>query len=242
MLRPRSTPDRPAGRHRTSPPTLTATVLMVTSLALLFGGALAIGLNPDRIDASPQHPGAAPPAPAPAGAAARPDRPTPASRSSERPPPTPTTRPTPTATPTRTAAPKPAPTPKPTGGPEQQVLALVNQQRAAAGCGALRSDSRLAAAARGHSQDMAVHDYFSHTGLDGSTFVDRIAAAGYPRRDAAAENIAAGYPTASAVMAGWMGSPGHRANILNCGYKAIGIGLAHAANGTAYWTQDFGRV
>jgi uncharacterized protein YkwD len=154
-----------------------------------------------------------------------------------------TARPAPSTTPkpsTRPATPRPTPTPS--GTAEQQVLQLVNQQRAAAGCRALRSDGRLAAAARGHSQDMADHHYFSHTGLDGSTFVDRIAAAGYPRQHAGGENIAAGYPTAAAVMAGWMASPGHRANILDCGFRAIGVGLAHASDGTAYWTQDFGRV
>jgi uncharacterized protein YkwD len=51
-----------------------------------------------------------------------------------------------------------------------------------------------------------------------------------------------GYRTPAAVMAGWMDSDGHRANILNCDFEAIGVGLARDSNGTAYWTQVFGRA
>jgi uncharacterized protein YkwD len=54
------------------------------------------------------------------------------------------------------------------------------------------------------------------------------------------ENIAYGYPTAAAVMRGWMGSPGHRANILRPGFRRIGLGLARSGDGTPYWVQDFG--
>lgn len=124
---------------------------------------------------------------------------------------------------------------------EDQVTALVNQERARAGCEPLRTDERLRAAARAHSQDMATNDYFEHTSQDGRSFVDRIAATGYPRQQAGGENIAKGYRTATDVMAGWMNSPGHRANILNCGFRAIGVGIARTAGGPIYWTQDFGR-
>ncbi len=124
---------------------------------------------------------------------------------------------------------------------EDTVTDLVNQERANAGCTVtLRTDERLRDAARGHSADMARNNYFSHVSQDGRTFVDRIANAGYPRRDAAAENIAYGYATPADVMKGWMNSEGHRTNILNCAYKAIGVGLAYRGN-TPYWTQDFGR-
>jgi len=125
---------------------------------------------------------------------------------------------------------------------EDQVTALVNQERAEAGCDPVRTDERLRTAARGHSRDMATNDYFSHTAPNGSTFVDRVAAAGYPREQAGGENIAMGYRTPAAVMAGWMDSDGHRANILNCDFEAIGVGLARDSNGTAYWTQVFGRA
>jgi len=99
----------------------------------------------------------------------------------------------------------------------------------------------MRAAGRAHSADMAKNNYFRHTGLDGSTFVDRLERAGYPRSGAAGENIAYGYATAQAVVTGWMNSDGHRSNILNCSAKATGVGLAYRGN-TPYWTQLFGRA
>jgi len=128
--------------------------------------------------------------------------------------------------------------PQPFPGPEGAVLALVNQERAKAGCKALTMDSRLTAAARGHSADMAAKNYFDHTSQDGTAFADRIKRAGY-QWSTAGENIAKGQKDAASVMTSWMNSPGHRANILNCAYKNIGIGLAYDAKRTPYWTQDF---
>lgn len=125
---------------------------------------------------------------------------------------------------------------------ENQVVALTNAQRKAHGCGALRIDSRLVRAARAHSADMVQQGYFSHTGSDGSNFVAREVGAGYPKKGPSAENIAWGYRTPQDVVTGWMNSPGHRANILNCGSVAVGVGLAYTAGGSAYWTQDFGRI
>jgi uncharacterized protein YkwD len=124
---------------------------------------------------------------------------------------------------------------------EAQVVALTNVQRKAHGCGALRGDSRLAKAARAHSTDMVKQRFFSHTGSSGSTFVAREAAAGYPKQNATGENIAWGFRTPRDVVTGWMNSPGHRANILNCRSGAVGVGLAYTSSGAAYWTQDFGR-
>ncbi|HEX6417925.1 MAG TPA: CAP domain-containing protein [Acidimicrobiales bacterium] len=139
----------------------------------------------------------------------------------------------PTTVPPTTAPPAPAPPPPPS--PTEQVVALANAARAEAGCDPLAVDERLTAAAQAHSDDMAANDYFSHDSLDGRTFVDRVLAAGYPRPSA--ENIAAGQRTAQAVHDAWMGSDGHRANILNCDFTAIGVGL----NASAWtWTQDFG--
>jgi uncharacterized protein YkwD len=125
---------------------------------------------------------------------------------------------------------------------ENEVVALTNAQRSRQGCPALRADDRLTAAAREHSADMVRQGYFSHTGSDGSTFVVREIAAGYPRKGPSAENIAWGYRTPRDVVTGWMNSPGHRANILNCASVAVGVGLVYRADGTAYWTQDFGRI
>ena len=85
---------------------------------------------------------------------------------------------------------------------------------------------------------MAKTRTFSHTGSGGSTFVARAKAAGYSA--ALSENIAWGYRDGAQVVAAWMKSPGHRANILNCRAKAVGVGAVYAANGTPYYTQDFG--
>jgi uncharacterized protein YkwD len=141
------------------------------------------------------------------------------------------------STPTRA---KTAPATPPAGdaGAEAAVLTLVNQERGKAGCGPLTADSRLATAARLHSEDMAARNFFDHTNPDGVTFDQRITKAGY-RWSGAAENIAKGQTTPASVMDSWMHSPGHRANILNCGFKNIGIGLAYQGR-SPLWTQDFG--
>jgi uncharacterized protein YkwD len=120
---------------------------------------------------------------------------------------------------------------------EAAVADLVDAERAEAGCGSLDRDSRLDAAARLHAEDMAVNDYFDHTSQDGRGPTERAAEQGY--EGGVGENIAAGYPDAASVMEGWMNSEGHRANILNCDYSVIGIGIADR-DGTLYWVQNFG--
>jgi uncharacterized protein YkwD len=119
-----------------------------------------------------------------------------------------------------------------------EVVRLVNVERVRAGCAAVHVDARLATAARLHSEDMARQDYFSHTSLDGRSPWDRIRAQGYAY--GSAENIAAGYSTPAAVMTGWMNSAGHKANILNCANRALGVGIGHGGHYGIYWTQDFG--
>jgi uncharacterized protein YkwD len=123
---------------------------------------------------------------------------------------------------------------------EDEVTSLINKERGQAGCEAVKTDERMRAAGRAHSADMAKNDYFSHTGRDGSSFVDRLARAGYPKDAAAGENIAYGYGTAQAVVNGWMDSDGHRRNILNCSARSTGVGLAYRGS-RPYWTQLFGR-
>jgi uncharacterized protein YkwD len=123
---------------------------------------------------------------------------------------------------------------------ETRVVALTNDARVKNGCAALRTEAKLTTAARAHSTDMVAYNYFSHTGRDGSTFVTRAKRAGYS--SAIGENIAWGYRTPEAVVDAWLKSPGHRANILNCKAKAVGVGLAKKADGTPYWTQLFGSV
>ena len=126
----------------------------------------------------------------------------------------------------------------------EQVIALTNQERAKAGLPPLVSDPALNVAALRHSQDMADHDFFSHTGSDGSSACGRMLAAGYTPIWACGENIAAGYTTPEQVVAAWMNSAGHRANILSVYYQHIGVGYVYDAGDTFgpyyhYWTQDF---
>jgi uncharacterized protein YkwD len=149
---------------------------------------------------------------------------------------TPTTRPPTTAAPTTTTAPAPPPTVSAASSAAEQVVDLVNAERAAAGCRPLAVNDALTTAAQGHSDDMAANDYFSHTSLDGATAADRAEAAGFSGT-ALGENIAAGQRTPQDVMAAWMGSEGHRNNILNCDYTVIGVGLNEDG---WYWTQMFG--
>ncbi len=126
----------------------------------------------------------------------------------------------------------------------QAVVDLINTERASAGCPPLQVNSKLVAAAQGHSEDMALNDFFSHTGSNGSSFIDRIEAQGYSW-STGGENIAAGYTTAASAVDGWMNSDGHRANILNCNFEETGVGYYYLANDTGsenwhyYWTQVF---
>ncbi|MCK2217526.1 CAP domain-containing protein [Actinomadura sp. ATCC 31491] len=157
---------------------------------------------------------------------------------------TPTPSPTPTTSGTPTATPTTTPTGTPTSGAvgtaeENEVLRITNEERAKAGCAPLAHDPQLRAAAFGHSADMAKKGYFSHTSQDGRTFTDRIRAAGFTGGSAWAENIAKGQTSPASVMQSWMNSSGHRANILNCRYNLIGVGMARSSGGTLYWTQDF---
>jgi len=148
---------------------------------------------------------------------------------------------------------------------EEQVLELVNQERWANGqLPPLKGNVLLDDAAETHSSNMAARDFFAHCDLDTKTSPwDRMEAAGYTGWNYAAENIAAGYSTPAAVMAGWMNSAGHRANILSTSVREIGIGFVYqsgdagnirydAGNCIAdggnhgpfynYWTQNFGRI
>jgi uncharacterized protein YkwD len=146
-----------------------------------------------------------------------------------------TTAAPPTTAPPTTAAPPPPPTVASAPTAAEVVVYLVNVERASR-CGPLAVDGRLATAAQRHSDDMAAHDYFSHTSLNGDTLADRARAAGFTG-GTLGENIAAGQRTPQDVMAAWMASAGHRANILNCDYTVIGVGLNEDG---WYWTQMFG--
>jgi uncharacterized protein YkwD len=123
---------------------------------------------------------------------------------------------------------------------EARIVKFTNDNRVKNGCAPVRTEAKLTTAARAHSVDMAKKNYFSHTGKDGSTFLVRAKRSGYTT--AISENIAWGYRTPEAVVTAWMKSPGHKANIVNCKAKSVGVGLGKKADGTPYVTQIFGSV
>jgi hypothetical protein len=127
------------------------------------------------------------------------------------------------------------------GSEEAAFLQLINQFRAQNGVGPLQVSSALQAASQWMSADMAAKSYLSHTDSLGRDPFKRMADFGY-RWSPAGENLAAGYSGAQATLDQWAASPGHRANMLNASYKAIGIGRAY--NGASpyrwYWTTNFG--
>lgn len=130
------------------------------------------------------------------------------------------------------------------------ILAEVNRARAAArSCGAQRFaavgpvtwNAALANAALVHSRDMAENKYFSHKAKNGQGAAERALQAGY-RWLRIGENIAAGQDTPADVVAGWLSSPGHCANIMNGGFTEMGAAYAvkgESASGRIYWTQVF---
>ena len=119
--------------------------------------------------------------------------------------------------------------------PERIVFDRINQERRGRGCAALEWSDAAARAAEAHSADMARRGYFSHVSPDGSQPGQRLTAAG-ATWTAVAENIAfTGAGAADAVRL-WMGSPGHRDNILDCRYTHTGIGES-----SGRWTQLFYR-
>ncbi|MFF0558924.1 CAP domain-containing protein [Streptomyces sp. NPDC020472] len=120
----------------------------------------------------------------------------------------------------------------------RDVVSLVNAEREKAGCGPLRSEGQLRSAAQGHADDMAARDYYEHHSPEGRDAGDRMSGAGY-EWSTWGENIHRGPKTPARAMEDWMDSPGHRANILNCSFKDIGVGVTLAANGP-WWVQDFG--
>ncbi|WP_433298552.1 CAP domain-containing protein [Actinoplanes sp. CA-030573] len=119
-----------------------------------------------------------------------------------------------------------------------EVVTMTNQRRSANGCRPLAVDRELTIASIRQSLYMAHTGLFTHVWRDGTTFVARSHAAGYAQPSG--ENIAWGYRTAAEVMSAWMASPSHRENILNCGARSIGTGVAYGMNGLPYYTQVFG--
>jgi uncharacterized protein YkwD len=133
---------------------------------------------------------------------------------------------------------------------EQEVVELVNAERADEGLPPLKRVAALDRAARYYATDMAQDNYFpsNHNTYDrsGGTLVqvctwDARISSYYSGPQALAENIAAGQPTPEDVMAAWMGSPGHKDNILHESVWEIGVGYYVGGGAGPYWVQDFGR-
>ncbi len=121
-----------------------------------------------------------------------------------------------------------------------EVITLTNLQRSNKRLRPVSEDPALANAAQAHACDNAENTRMSHSGSDGSTLPIRMKRAGYAYREAF-ENVAAGFFDAPSVMSGWMGSKGHRRNILARGAEDIGIGIAVGGDGQLYWTMNLGR-
>ena len=121
------------------------------------------------------------------------------------------------------------------------VVQLTNAERAKVGAPPLQPNSELMKAAQDYAAILAPGPCFEHTCPPEPDLGKRATNAGYANMERVGENIAAGDETAAAVVAGWMNSPGHRANILNTGFKEIGVGvLTGAGEYTIYWVQVFG--
>ncbi|MEU6180682.1 CAP domain-containing protein [Streptomyces coeruleorubidus] len=153
-----------------------------------------------------------------------------------------TPREKPDNTPSRTATKAPQQPSAPAALSEEsaaaaQVLKLVNEERAQVGCSPVAANSALTELAQNYSEDMAARGFFDHTDPDGRTPWDRAEKAGIS--NLGGENIARGQADAAAVMDAWMNSPGHRANILNCDFKTLGVGVEFGSGGP-WWTQNFG--
>ena len=129
---------------------------------------------------------------------------------------------------------------------EDDFLILINNERAGVGAGPLSINGNLHTAAQLHSQDMIDQDYFSHTSLDGRTYIDRINGTGYSGYTNLGENIAyhSGQADAQQVFDMWMGSSGHRANMLNPNFNELGLGVVtglYTSFTASMYTLDLGR-
>ena len=137
----------------------------------------------------------------------------------------------------------PTTTPVPTAPPddyELQLIQLINQQRKAQSLPPLETDPRLMNAADLHNGWMLDHDCFAHQCPGEPDPFTRMRNAGYPLLSGS-ENIGQGYRTPSDMVTGWMGSSGHRANILG-NWQHIGCGFLQGPSGSytqRYWTCNF---
>lgn len=118
----------------------------------------------------------------------------------------------------------------------EQVVKLVNEERAKVGAGALTLDKEIEAAALVRAKEIEIS--FSHTRPDGRNFSTALTDTGITFRSSG-ENIAWGQRSPEEVVKAWMNSEGHRANILNTNFTKIGVGYYQNGAGRNYWTQLF---
>ena len=109
------------------------------------------------------------------------------------------------------------------------LLSETNIQRSGNGLGSLTLNGKLSAAAQAKANDMVSQNYWSHTNPQGKQPWQFISDSGYSFA-AAGENLAYGFDTSNATVAGWMNSAGHRANILKADYQEVGFGIANSPN------------
>lgn len=127
----------------------------------------------------------------------------------------------------------PAIAPSTATGGDASFANLLNDVRISNGVDTVTYNGRLDAAAQSHADDMLVNNYFSHTGLNGSSAADRARAAGYDYI-ALGENIASGFQTEATVMAGWVGSPGHQRNNIDPVFEEFGLGYSRDGSATRW--------
>ncbi|HEX9940440.1 MAG TPA: CAP domain-containing protein [Thermoanaerobaculia bacterium] len=123
------------------------------------------------------------------------------------------------------------------------MLARANAERTAAGLPPLALDPRLNEAAQRHAEDMLLRSYYNHSSPEGNGPSDRVRKSGYTAQ-LVGENIARGPVTVNEAMDNWLASREHRRNLLNPGFRDLGVGIAVGRNSVGYtvlWVQDFGR-
>ena len=125
---------------------------------------------------------------------------------------------------------------------ERDQVSTINRYRVANGLGRLTIDVKLTRTAEWMSADMPRYNYFSHSDHLGRDPFARLAHFGYPTNSWRGENLAAGYADVASTFTQWKNSPGHRANMVNRNYTAIGIARVHSPTSTYgyYWVTEFG--
>ncbi len=122
-----------------------------------------------------------------------------------------------------------------------EILRLVNLERARAGLPLLTHNQTLEDQAAQYACELIFYDFFAHRNPDtGTELPDRAAEFGYDYA-AIGENLAAGQSTPAEAMAGWMGSPGHRDNILSPNFMELGVSVRTGGEFRTYWVQEFGQ-